>query len=71
MIPPENLKMETYPPVQKGAQHVGSPTGIRIEHIPSGLVAICNIERSQHKNRAVAMDMLMGGLTSSSYRGTI
>lgn len=71
MIPPENLKMETYPPVQKGGQHVGSPTGIRIEHIPSGLVAICNIERSQHKNRAVAMDMLMGGLTSSSYRGTI
>lgn len=68
MIRDEDIKVEAlrWPP---GGQHVGSRTGIRITHIPSGLVAECETERSQHKNRSIALDMILGGLTSKDYRG--
>lgn len=67
-IPPEHLKIETWPP-RAGGQQVGlTATGIRIKHLPTGLVAICDVGRSQHRNRAVAMDMILGGLTSPNLR---
>jgi peptide chain release factor 2 len=69
-ISDEEIEIEPYPLRQIGGQHVGTgPSGVKMTHIPSGLVAIANSDRSQHRNRAIAYDMLMGGLTSPHYRG--
>ena len=67
-IPDGDLKVEAVrdPP---GGQHVGSRTGVRITHLPTGLIAECETERSQHRNRSIALDMILGGLTSPHYRG--
>lgn len=67
-IPHDQLKIETWPTREKGGQHVGYPSGVRIEHLPTGLVAIADAGRSQHRNRQIAMDMIMGGLTSPHFR---
>lgn len=63
MIPPEHLKVSTYPERPKGGQHVGIDYGVKIEHIPTGIIAIVNTGRSQHKNRAIAMDMILAAIT--------
>jgi protein subunit release factor A len=64
----EDLKVEALgrPP---GGQHFGMETGVRVTHLPSGLMAECKTERSQHRNKAIALDMILGGLTSPHYRG--
>ncbi len=68
-IPSEDLQWEVWPPRQTGGQQVGTgPRGVKVTHIPSGLVAIADIGHSQHRNRSVALDMLMGGLTSPHFR---
>jgi peptide chain release factor 2 len=54
--------IEYYPPRKAGGQYVGIPTGIKITHIPSGLIAICDMERSQIKNKETAMRMIAAGL---------
>jgi protein subunit release factor A len=56
-IPPEDLKIESSREQERGGQHVGwvNP-GIKITHIPTDTVAICQIGRSQHVNRMIAMD---------------
>ncbi len=60
---PEDLKIETYPIIPKGGQKVSYDIrGVKITHIPSELVAICTIERSQMKNRDVAIAMIEAGL---------
>lgn len=67
-IPQDELEIECWPPRRRGGQHVGSgPNGIKITHLPSGLTAISENQRSQHRNRAVAMDMILGGLTSPGF----
>jgi protein subunit release factor A len=49
----------------KGGQHVGAaPTGVRVLHEPTGLVAECGYERSQLKNREVAFSMIEWGLVA-------
>jgi protein subunit release factor A len=53
----------------KGGQHVGTRTGVRVTHIPTGLSAVCETDRSQYRNRNVAVDMILGGLTSPDFRG--
>lgn len=68
-IPPPDLKVEAWSPRPPGGQQCGTSYGVKITHIPTGLVAICDTDRSQHRNRAIAMDMLMGGLTSPHFRG--
>lgn len=68
-IPPEDLLIETYPPRQRGGQHCGfSGSGVQITHLPSGLIAIAKHNRSQHRNKAVALDMILAGLTTPSGR---
>ena len=70
MIDDKDVIVMPYPPRVVGGQQVGRTTfGVSIEHIPSGLIAIAVSARSQHRNRQIAMDMILGGLTSGSYLG--
>ncbi len=68
MIPPEDLEVSLYNPRPPGGQHVGTPTGVKVVHLPTGLIAICQNSRSQHRNRGVAVRMIEAALTDPDFR---
>src|SRR6478672_523089 len=68
-VNPADLKIDTYRASGAGGQHVNTTdSAVRMTHVPSGIIVASQIDRSQHKNREIALGMLKARMFEEEMR---
>jgi peptide chain release factor 1 len=69
VLNPAELRIDTYRASGAGGQHVNkTESAVRVTHLPTGIVAECQDDRSQHKNRARALGILAARIKDKQLR---